>query len=134
MTENEAIEWQEAFRKTYNNFPKESSEACDVAITALKEIQQYKKTNLTPTMIEDLKKSEKQAHKIAMEQAMKLEEYEALGTVEEIETYIRLAEKLNVCDLVKENAMIYNRLKFVEMKLQEVTEKQQEKYVKYCFE
>lgn len=42
MTEKEAIKWQEAFRKTYNEFPKEASEACDMAISALEEIQQYR--------------------------------------------------------------------------------------------
>ncbi len=42
MTEKEAIKWQEAFRKTYNEFPKEASEACDMAISALEEIQQHR--------------------------------------------------------------------------------------------
>lgn len=43
MTENEAIKWQEAFKKTYGGYPKDSAEACDMAISALKEIQQYRK-------------------------------------------------------------------------------------------
>jgi hypothetical protein len=42
MTENEAIKWQESFKKTYNGFPPEAEEACDMAIKALEEIQQYR--------------------------------------------------------------------------------------------
>ena len=37
MTREEAIKWQEAFKKTYGNFPPEAAEACDMAIEALKE-------------------------------------------------------------------------------------------------
>lgn len=40
MDVNKAIEWQEAFKRTYKNSPSEISkevfEACDVAIKALK--------------------------------------------------------------------------------------------------
>ena len=42
MTPEEAIKWMEAFKKTYNGFPKESEEACNMAIEALKEVQQYR--------------------------------------------------------------------------------------------
>ena len=42
MTEQEAIEWQEAFKRTYNHTPKEVDEACDMAIKALEEIQEYR--------------------------------------------------------------------------------------------
>lgn len=35
MTEQEAIKWQESFKKTYNGFPPEVNEACDMAIKAL---------------------------------------------------------------------------------------------------
>ena len=42
MTENEAIKWQEAFKKTYGGYPKDSAEACDMAISAIKEAQQYR--------------------------------------------------------------------------------------------
>lgn len=42
MTEQEAIKWQEAFRKTYNGMPEEANKACDMAISALEEIQQYR--------------------------------------------------------------------------------------------
>lgn len=37
MTREEAIKWQEAFKKTYGNFPPEAAAACDIAIEALKE-------------------------------------------------------------------------------------------------
>lgn len=37
MTREEAIKWQEAFKKTYGNFPPEATEACDMAIEALQE-------------------------------------------------------------------------------------------------
>ena len=37
MTREEAIKWQEAFKKTYGNFPPGATEACDMAIEALKE-------------------------------------------------------------------------------------------------
>ena len=39
----------------------------------LEELKEYKATLLTPQMIEDLKKSEKQAHKIAIQNAMLVE-------------------------------------------------------------
>ena len=42
MTENDVIKWIEAFKKTYKGFPKDSEVACDMAISALKEIQQYR--------------------------------------------------------------------------------------------
>ena len=42
MTEQEAIKWQEAFRKTYNGMPEEANKACDMAISALEEIQKYR--------------------------------------------------------------------------------------------
>lgn len=37
MTREEAIKWQEAFKKTYGNFPPGATEACDMAIEALQE-------------------------------------------------------------------------------------------------
>ena len=42
MTEDEVIEWQKAFKKTYKGMPKEVDEACDIAIKALEELQQYR--------------------------------------------------------------------------------------------
>ena len=37
MTKEEAIKWQEAFKRTYGNFTPEATEACDMAIEALQE-------------------------------------------------------------------------------------------------
>ena len=37
MTREEAIKWQEAFKKTYNGTPPEAEEACNMAIEALQE-------------------------------------------------------------------------------------------------
>ena len=42
MTREEAIKWQEAFKRTYGNFPPEATEACDKAIEALKEPERKK--------------------------------------------------------------------------------------------
>ena len=56
MTDNEAIKWQEAFKKTYGGYPKDSAEACDMAISALKEIQQYREIGT----VEELKKTVKE--------------------------------------------------------------------------
>ena len=35
MTREEAIKWQETFKKNYGNFTSEAKEACDMAIEAL---------------------------------------------------------------------------------------------------
>lgn len=42
MTREEAIKWQEVFKRTYANFPPEATEACDMAIEALKEQERKK--------------------------------------------------------------------------------------------
>ena len=58
MTENEAIEWQKAFKKTYKGFPKDVDVACDIAIKALekqipkKPVINYKNTSDDVTEIE----------------------------------------------------------------------------------
>lgn len=57
--------------------------ACKVAINALEEIQQYHEIGLTPQMVKDLIKSEKQAHKDAVHNAELLDEYRAIGTPDE---------------------------------------------------
>lgn len=43
MTIQEAIAWQETFKKTYAGFPKEADIACDMAIEALKMWEQEAK-------------------------------------------------------------------------------------------
>lgn len=42
MDIEKVIEWQKAFKKTYKGMPKEVDEACDFAIAALEELQQYR--------------------------------------------------------------------------------------------
>lgn len=37
MTIQEAIEWQKAFKRTYKSTPSDVDDACDMAISALKE-------------------------------------------------------------------------------------------------
>ncbi len=56
MTEKEAIKWQEAFKRTYNGYPNESVEACDIAIKALEEIQQYREIGTLPRCREAVEK------------------------------------------------------------------------------
>lgn len=48
----------------------------------------------------------------------RLAEYEELGLEpDEIRPYVELAEKMNVCDLVRENARLSGKIKFLEAKL-----------------
>lgn len=35
MNEQQAIEWQKAFKKTYRGYPEEVNEACEMAVSAL---------------------------------------------------------------------------------------------------
>ena len=42
MDIQKAIEWQKAFKKTYNGMPQEVVYACDFTIAALEELQQYR--------------------------------------------------------------------------------------------
>lgn len=52
---------------------------------------------------------------IAVKALEEIQQYRAIGTVEEIEPYVRLAEKLNLCDLVRENARLENKIRFLEV-------------------
>ena len=56
MTENDAIKCQQAFKKTYNGFPKEADIACNMAIKALEEVQQYRAIG-TVEELQDMKDS-----------------------------------------------------------------------------
>ncbi|MCI8355169.1 MAG: hypothetical protein HFI47_08810 [Lachnospiraceae bacterium] len=48
----------------------------------------------------------------------RLAEYEELGLEpDEIRQYVELAEKMNVCDLVRENARLSCKIKFLEAQL-----------------
>lgn len=59
------------------------------------------------------------AFEMAIFALTEIQKYHTLGKVEEIEPYIRLAEKLNVCDLVRENANLHNKLRVIEAKQRE---------------
>ena len=72
MTENEAIKWQEAYRKTYNHTPKEVDEACDMAIQALEEVQEYHKIG---TVDECKVAVEKQKPKMPIKDALQYMRY-----------------------------------------------------------
>lgn len=54
-----------------------------------------------------------------------IQQYRAIGTVKEIEPYVRLGEKLNLCDLVRENARLVKKIQHLE-----VYEKQLKEYEK----
>lgn len=86
MTEQEAIKWQEAFRKTYNGMPEEADEACDMAMSALEEIQRYRALGT----VQELERMKENGAFIGLEffqvaaRFEKLKEYQALGTPEEL--------------------------------------------------
>ena len=49
MTIQEAIAWQKTFKKTYAGFPVEADIACDMAIKALKILEQETKKEKSDT-------------------------------------------------------------------------------------
>lgn len=75
MTEKEAIKWMEAFKQTYNGYPKESAEACDIAIPALEKIQQYR-------AIGTVEEAKNQKHNLGVAYKI-IDDYQQIGTVEE---------------------------------------------------
>ncbi len=86
MKEIEAIKWQEAFKKTYNGFPKEASEACDMAKSALEEIQQYRKFDDKLQM--EIGITVKELYEQWNVMLAEYLEYQQLGTVEELKLKI----------------------------------------------
>lgn len=48
---------------------KELCNACDTAISAMQELQQYRATGLTPHMVETLKENDKRSHQLAVQRA-----------------------------------------------------------------
>lgn len=68
---------------------------------------------------------ELEALKVAAKALEEIQKYKEIGTVEEIEPYIRLGEKLSLCDLVRENARLAKEIRFLEG-----YEKQLEEYKK----
>ena len=84
MTENEAKKGLLFLKeKLYNGIFKDKLGCIDKAIQALEENQQYRAIGLTPTMVKDLIKSCKKHEKNALENAHIVDEYRAIGTVEE---------------------------------------------------
>ena len=75
MTIDEAIDGLKRIFSNYElDLPRTDSLDIELEIIVLlEELKEYKATLLTPQMIEDLKKSEKQAHKIAIQNAMLVE-------------------------------------------------------------
>ena len=76
MTEQRAKEMLQQIAY-HGEYPMGSTDAFNMAIKALEEIQQYRALGLTPELIEAM-----QGHNIAM--INDLAEYQALGTVEEL--------------------------------------------------
>ena len=78
MTESEAIKWQESFKETYKGFPKYADVACDMAISALEEVEKYR--NIGVVSADELEQD------LLLYKADRevLSEYHALGTVEEL--------------------------------------------------
>nr|DAG66655.1 MAG TPA: PROTEIN/RNA Complex, archaeal, ribosomal, 50S, protein.0A [Caudoviricetes sp.] len=58
------------------------NEALDVAIAALKEVQEYHATGHTPNMVRELRRGYLDAHKKAVQYATKLDEYHDIGGFE----------------------------------------------------
>lgn len=57
-------------------------------------------------------------HRQLAEWLTELKAYMAIGlTPEEIKPYIELAEKMNVCDLVRENKRLSDQIRFLEAQL-----------------
>lgn len=70
-----------------------------------------------------VKGAEIEAIDLIDESMLELEQYRAIGTVEEIEPYVQLGEKLNLCDLVRENARLVKKIQHLK-----VYEKQLKEY------
>ena len=88
MTENEKVKkW---FKTELSMRIEESLDAIDcedvmdICIKALEEIQQYREIGLTPKMVKEMIESEKLASHQAIIRGAKLEQYEAIGTIEEL--------------------------------------------------
>ena len=89
MTVNEAIEYIEAISQTYKGYPEELKEACEIAISAIKEIRLYKDGKLC-LIPEDA----------YSRQCSELDAYKEIGTVEECREAVskyRERKKPNKC-------------------------------------
>ena len=88
MTENEAIKeikrWTEILLRAGSRCTTETAEAQDMAIKALEEVQQYRETGHTPAMVRDLIRGYKTEHAQNMKLVNELEDYQQIGTPEEL--------------------------------------------------
>ena len=92
MTENEALKTLEDLQRLlthYRHISTELTEANGIAIQALEEIQAYRAIGLTPELIQAM-----QGHNIAM--INELEEFQKIGTVEELQALKEKAEPKKV--------------------------------------
>ena len=69
---------------------KELYAACDVAISAMQELQLYKDTGLTPDQLREI-------DKLYSEQAKELGEYKKLGTLEEVREAVEKQKRKKPC-------------------------------------
>lgn len=60
-----------------------AKENCDFLESVCRRLAEYEDTDHTPSMVRSLEKSEVNAHKTAIQHAMKLADYENIGTLEE---------------------------------------------------
>ena len=94
MTEEKAIDSLRFNRPFAHN---ELQDAVDVAIQALEEIQAYRAIGLTPSMVKDLIKSCKKHEKNALENAHIVDDYQAIGTIEEFKALKENQRKCEDC-------------------------------------
>lgn len=110
MTENEkAIEQLERISKNLGSIG-ETEDYTEVAIQALEEVQQYRETGHTPTMVRNLIRGYKAEHKQNMKIVNELEDYQEIGTVEECRSAVekQTAKKPTPIDYEKYMGVIEN--------------------------
>lgn len=69
---------------------------------------------------------------MAIRALSEIPQYRAIGTVEEIEPYVRLGEKFNLCDLVRENARLAKKIQLLEVNEKELKEYKEIGTVEEC--
>ena len=67
-----------------------AKEKCDFLESVCRRLAEYEDTDHALSMIRSLKKFKMNAHKIAIQNAMKLADYEKIGTIEELEELAEL--------------------------------------------
>lgn len=102
MMENRCIEVLKKMKHMFTETCAKIDEntALDMAVEALSEVGQYRATGLTPSMVHDLIKSCKAHEKNALENAHIVDEYRAIGTVEE---FAYAKRKVHIAELATEH-------------------------------